>query len=68
MNTNEQQVRSTFALRPVGNSVGLEPPPVAVRTVGSGEILAGQREVQIAHNGDRYRLRLTSKNKLILTK
>ena len=34
----------------------------------SSELFAGNTEVIIDHEGDRYRLRLTSKGKLILTK
>lgn len=41
------------------------PPP---RTVHSEEVLRGAREVRILHDGVEYRLRLTSRNKLILTK
>lgn len=38
------------------------------RSFKSSDILAGAREVIIEHDGERYRLRLTSKGKLILTK
>lgn len=31
-------------------------------------LLAGRKEVAIAHDGELYRLRLTRQNKLILTK
>lgn len=34
----------------------------------SAELLRGSREVVIEHEGDEYRLRLTSQGKLILTK
>lgn len=34
----------------------------------SGQLLAGQREAHIEHEGTTYRLRLTSLGKLILTK
>lgn len=40
----------------------------ARRRVSSEELLAGSRELLIAHEGEEYRLRLTSKSKLILTK
>ncbi|ABD04877.1 conserved hypothetical protein [Rhodopseudomonas palustris HaA2] len=44
----------------------------AVSIVGnqleSRELFSLGREIVIAHGGDRYRLRLTSQNKLILTK
>ncbi len=38
------------------------------RTVDSASLLRGQRELIIRHGDDRYRLRLTASNKLILTK
>ncbi len=40
----------------------------ASRRVGSGELMQGIRELIIEHSGDEYRLRITSKGKLILTK
>jgi hemin uptake protein HemP len=44
-------------------------PDLAERRRLSSAVLFGQsREVVIAHNGDEYRLRLTSQGKLILTK
>jgi hemin uptake protein HemP len=36
--------------------------------IDSRELLQGEREIIIAHGEDTYRLRLTSQNKLILTK
>ncbi|WP_247424109.1 hemin uptake protein HemP [Bradyrhizobium sp. 139] len=36
--------------------------------IDSRELFATEREIVIAHGGDTYRLRLTSQNKLILTK
>ena len=38
------------------------------RTLSSDELLSGAKEVVIDHQGERYRLRCTSKGKLILTK
>ena len=38
------------------------------RRVSSRELLAGKRELVIEHSGEEYRLRITSKGKLILTK
>ena len=38
------------------------------RRVHSQEILLGNREIQIEHAGDIYRLRVTKAGKLILTK
>ena len=36
--------------------------------IDSRELFATEREIIIAHGEDNYRLRLTSQNKLILTK
>jgi hemin uptake protein HemP len=51
------------------------PPVAAVRSVvmsgnrlDSRELFATEREIIIAHGEENYRLRLTSQNKLILTK
>ena len=38
------------------------------RRLSSDELLGGQRELVIEHSGEEYRLRITSKGKLILTK
>ena len=38
------------------------------RSVVSAELFAGAKEVVIEHEGERYRLRCTSRGKLILTK
>jgi hemin uptake protein HemP len=40
----------------------------SVRQFDISELLDGQQEVIIVHNGDDYRLRITSNGKLILTK
>ena len=39
-----------------------------LRAVLSSELLAGRRQLIIKHGREEYRLRLTSSNKLILTK
>lgn len=44
------------------------PPKAAPRRLHSRELLADAQEVIIEHEGDDYRLRCTSKGKLILTK
>jgi len=36
--------------------------------IDSRDLFVGTREILIIHGGDRYRLRLTAQNKLILTK
>ena len=57
------------ATRSAGN-----PPAVARSVIVSGnrldsrELFAAEREIIIAHGEEHYRLRLTSQNKLILTK
>lgn len=38
------------------------------RTITSAELFGEQQEIIILHDGEEYRLRITSKNKLILTK
>lgn len=40
----------------------------AVRRVSSSDLFAGAKEVIVTHGGEDYRLRHTSKGKLILTK
>lgn len=42
--------------------------PSPVRIVDSRLLLAGERELVIAHQGQAYHLRLTRNDKLILTK
>lgn len=41
---------------------------VKKRVITSRELLGGNREIIIIHDGEEYRLRLTANNKLILTK
>jgi len=36
--------------------------------IDSRDLFASEREIIITHGGEQYRLRLTSQNKLILTK
>lgn len=43
-------------------------PASAPRIVASRDLMAGQDEVVIDHNGVQYRLRITRQDKLILTK
>lgn len=43
-------------------------PPGVPPEVSSEALLRGQREITILHAGDRYRLRITANDKLILTK
>lgn len=52
----------------------LSSPSVSLEAPGTGHVIdvaalmAGEREVVLMHDGERYRLRVTSNNKLILTK
>jgi hemin uptake protein HemP len=41
---------------------------VVAHKIDSAELFLNTREIIISHGGDTYRLRLTSQNKLILTK
>lgn len=56
MGTDEQQAGTARRGR-------MEPPRIKL-----AELLAGEREAIIEHDGHDYRLRITSKGKLILTK
>lgn len=38
------------------------------RTITSAELFGSERELVILHQGDLYRLRITSNNRLIMTK
>ncbi len=42
--------------------------PSERRRVGSDELFGSQNEIVIEHNNEEYRLRITSNDKLILTK
>ena len=44
------------------------PGPAAGRTIDADELFRGEREICIEHEGIRYRLRITRRNKLILQK
>ena len=43
---------------------GVQRPPL----IDSGQLMQGQRTVEISHNGELYRLQATRQGKLILTK
>ena len=47
---------------------GLPASEAGPRRIALGSILNGEREVIITHGADEYRLRLTSNDKLLLTK
>ena len=44
------------------------PPAPKLRRLKVSELLAGEREVILEHDGQDYRLRITANGKLILTK
>ena len=46
----------------------LSPAGAAIKTLTSDKLFEGQKEVVIEHAGERYRLRITRRNKLILQK
>lgn len=51
------------ASEPAGKGANLHPVRIAL-----ADLLEGRREAIIVHNGEEYRLRVTSNDKLILTK
>jgi hemin uptake protein HemP len=53
---------------PATHATAAQPPAGACKTVTSHELFKGSRELLIEHGGCQYRLRQTSKGKLILTK
>ncbi len=53
---------------PSDEALPQERPPAAPPVVSAQELLQGQREIWIEHQGVHYRLRLTRRNKLILQK
>jgi hemin uptake protein HemP len=50
------------------NSKRTPPPNPKARRLKVSELLAGQREAILEHDGQDYRLRITNNGKLILTK
>jgi hemin uptake protein HemP len=44
------------------------PPAAKLRRLKVAELLAGEREAILEHDGQEYRLRITANGKLILTK
>jgi hemin uptake protein HemP len=45
-----------------------DPEPTPDKVIDAGKLFGGEREVWIEHEGVRYRLRITRRNKLILQK
>jgi hemin uptake protein HemP len=52
-------------VKPVKRPISANPP---VKRIAVSDLLDGGREAVLLHDGDEYRLRLTSNGKLILTK
>jgi hemin uptake protein HemP len=42
--------------------------PTPRKVISAQDLFAGEREIQIEHAGERYRLRITRRNKLVLQK
>ncbi|MDP2333613.1 MAG: hemin uptake protein HemP [Reyranella sp.] len=52
----------------VAIEVAWDGPDLDIPVVDSGALMSGRRELVIRHNGQAYRLRVTTSEKLILTK
>jgi len=65
---NEKEVPKISSSQAAGALRSEERNTPTMRRVTSEILLAGQRELVIEHSGEEYRLRITSKGKLILTK
>jgi hemin uptake protein HemP len=63
MKESDVQSASVAASKPSGRKIDM-----VADLLDSRDLFVGTREVIIAHGGERYRLRLTAQNKLILTK
>jgi hemin uptake protein HemP len=55
-------------VRPLPATPEKLPPPRPCKRVNSKQLLADEREIEIEHVGQLYRLRITALGKLILTK
>lgn len=66
MNGKHEQADTTG--RSANPDTGAPVTSAAIATLRSEDLFNGSREIIIAHQGDQYRLRCTSKGKLILTK
>jgi hemin uptake protein HemP len=58
----------TMEENPRETAAASEPPKPSQELVRSQELFQGRREIWIEHDGERYRLRITRRNKLILQK
>jgi hemin uptake protein HemP len=68
MDAGERQPELTLRGRAHDRDAPRRPPPGAIRRIGSRELMGASGQLIIRHAGDDYRLRVTSKGKLILTK
>ena len=59
------RVRSNMPGKPAKASMPSSKP---VKRIAVSDLMSGAREAVLLHDGDEYRLRLTSNGKLILTK
>jgi hemin uptake protein HemP len=66
--TSDTKIRGTFEPRPLAASVASPPLSAPIRRMNVQELLGTNREVILLLQDNEYRLRLTSKGKLILTK
>ncbi len=60
--------RDAIAPAPIDSAPADSSPKPPLRTIPSTELLQGQREVVIVHQGEHYRLRLTRNDRLVLYK
>lgn len=66
-NSMNSQMPVAGAAKPVPPAEAL-PPPAAQKIIDVAALLGTEREAVLVHNGEPYRLRVTAKNRLILTK
>jgi len=66
MNSTDKQRSARSTITPPASSGASAVP--AVHRISSEVLLVGRKELVIMHSGEEYRLRVTSKGKLILTK
>lgn len=65
---NNIQFSKEFAMSDIAEEPGHAGKSETVKQMQVHELMGNDREVIIVHQGEEYRLRLTSNNKLILTK
>jgi hemin uptake protein HemP len=65
---NNDQSSKEFAMPDIAEKPEYAGKSETVKQMKVQELMGGDREIIIVHQGEEYRLRLTSNNKLILTK